>query len=109
MKVNQRKQRSLFEANVRNLRIVLRKRMELFAMSHRGCEKRRGCGCQIDKVLDLLGETEAKLFNMEILSYATPTHGGYDHYAPGSASRDTFVLPAEINQERKLGVEDREN
>ena len=71
-----------FQRNVMNLRKILRQREVLFAKSHRGCPVARGCGCGVDRTLDLLHDTEQKLFALEICSYASPVGegGGYDHY-----------------------------
>lgn len=75
------KKRNLLQQNIYNERARLRQRMVALARSHRGCEKARGCGCATDRAIAILEETEAKLFGLELESYASQDlHGGYPHY-----------------------------
>lgn len=57
---------------VNNIRTRLRKDMAALALTHRGCESARGCGCFVDRSLDALEKAEAQLFKYELDSYANP-------------------------------------
>ena len=56
-----------------NIRTRLRKDMRALALSHRGCETPRGCGCLVDRSLAILERAEAQLFQWELFSYSDPT------------------------------------
>lgn len=58
---------------VDNIRKRLRDDMQRLALTHRGCAVARGCGCLVDKTLDVLGAAEQKLFYYELNSYANPS------------------------------------
>jgi hypothetical protein len=60
------------QRTVRNIRTRLRRDMQRLALTHRGCDRARGCGCLVDKALAKLVEAEAALFTFELDSYADP-------------------------------------
>src|SRR5258706_11129106 len=68
-----RKHASASQKAVNRARTALRHDMERLALTHRGCAQARGCGCLVDLALTVLGDAEAKLFALEIDSYADPT------------------------------------
>ncbi len=58
---------------VQNIRKRLRKDMEVLALTHKGCDRARGCGCLVDRSLQSLEQAERELFSFELLTYADPT------------------------------------
>jgi hypothetical protein len=90
-----RKNRTLLQTNIINIRTTLRKRMEVLARSHRGCTQARNCGCFTDQTIAILEATERKLFDLEIKTYSTPQneHGGYDHYKQKGGDVTSYQQP----------------
>ena len=67
--------RTRIQRDISNLRKMIRKRMEWMARGQRGCSVARGCGCPVDKALNLLDETERELFLIELEDIARPVPG----------------------------------
>ena len=61
------------QRTVNHIRTRLRKDITNLALTHKGCDRPRGCGCLVDKALTALQEVEALLFRLEVDSYADPT------------------------------------
>ena len=61
------------QRSVNTIRTRLRKDMVSLALTHRGCKAPRGCGCYVDKSLEVLEQAEALLFKFELDSYSDPT------------------------------------
>ena len=60
------------EKNIANLRRIIRDLMVSVARTHRTCGKQRGCGCPIDKVLNIMETSERDLFAIELALYSAP-------------------------------------
>ena len=67
-----RKQTTHAQRAVSHIRKRLRQDMERLAVTHRGCETRRGCGCLVDHALTILEAAENGLFKYELDSYMDP-------------------------------------
>ena len=67
-----RKAATASQRQLNNIRLRLRSGMEQLALTHRGCDRPRGCGCMVDQALTVLEQAEAKLFQLELNSYADP-------------------------------------
>jgi len=68
-----RKRTTPSQRAVVNIRKRLRQDMERLALTHRGCDRARRCGCLVDLALTELTRTEHALFQFEIDSYADPS------------------------------------
>lgn len=76
--------RTLLERNIINLRKTIRDRLVRVARNHQGCPTPRGCGCNTDKLLNILEACEREMFALQIFHLSGAKegndHGGYDHY-----------------------------